>query len=142
MAAVHAAVGGRRRADNVARITSRPCRDVCSLRPLPSTPVLCLPQPAVQLFGLEGRYAHALFSAASKSKTLAAVEKEVAVIKAKMGSDTVFAEFLASYGNFDIIFNFELHHRSTLRHPTRSAWHAPVGDHACWKLIGACHPML
>lgn len=55
-----------------------------------------LVRPSVQLFGLEGRYAHALYSAASKSKTLTAVEKEVAVIKAKMASDAVFAEFLAS----------------------------------------------
>lgn len=53
-------------------------------------------QPEVQLFGLEGRYAHALFSAASKSKTLSAVEKELDTIKTKLGSDKVFNEFMNS----------------------------------------------
>jgi F-type H+-transporting ATPase subunit O len=34
-------------------------------------------QPNVQVFGTEGRYAHALFSAASKNKTLDKTEKEI-----------------------------------------------------------------
>merc|ERR1712047_28623 len=34
-------------------------------------------QAPIQLFGLEGRYAHALYSAASKEKKLDAVEKEL-----------------------------------------------------------------
>jgi len=34
-------------------------------------------QPPVQVFGLEGRYATALFSAASKQKTLDVVEKDL-----------------------------------------------------------------
>ena len=34
-------------------------------------------QPPVQVFGLEGRYATALYSAASKKKALAAVDKDV-----------------------------------------------------------------
>ena len=34
-------------------------------------------QPSLQVFGLEGRYATALFSAASKQKSLDAVEKDL-----------------------------------------------------------------
>ena len=34
-------------------------------------------QPPIQVFGLEGRYAHALYSAATKEKKLDAVEKEI-----------------------------------------------------------------
>lgn len=34
-------------------------------------------QPPIQVFGLEGRYATALFSAASKQKALDAVEKDL-----------------------------------------------------------------
>ena len=35
----------------------------------------------IQLFGVEGRYAHALYSAASKEKSLDAVEKELAKVQ-------------------------------------------------------------
>ncbi len=38
-------------------------------------------QPNVQVFGVEGRYAHALFSAASKQKVLENTEKELNDIK-------------------------------------------------------------
>jgi len=34
-------------------------------------------QPPIQVFGLEGRYATALFSAASKQKALDTVEKDL-----------------------------------------------------------------
>lgn len=34
-------------------------------------------QPPIQVFGLEGRYATALYSAASKTKQLDSVEKEL-----------------------------------------------------------------
>ena len=34
-------------------------------------------QPPIQVFGLEGRYATALFSAASKQKNLDTVEKDL-----------------------------------------------------------------
>ena len=37
----------------------------------------------IQIFGLEGRYAHALFSAASKQKKLDAVEKELIALEVK-----------------------------------------------------------
>lgn len=40
-------------------------------------------QPPIQLYSLEGRYAHALFSAASKKDTLSAVEKEVGSLKVR-----------------------------------------------------------
>jgi F-type H+-transporting ATPase subunit O len=35
----------------------------------------------IQLFGMEGRYAHALYSAASKEKQLDTVEKELSKVK-------------------------------------------------------------
>jgi len=38
-------------------------------------------QPGIQLYGLEGRYAHALFSAASKSSALPKVETEMGIVK-------------------------------------------------------------
>lgn len=37
----------------------------------------CRPQPPVQVYGLEGRYATALYSAATKQKKLEQVEKEL-----------------------------------------------------------------
>ncbi len=42
---------------------------------------LCCTQPSLQVFGVEGRYAHALFSAATKQKALETTEKELAEIK-------------------------------------------------------------
>lgn len=50
----------------------------------------------VQLFGVDGRYAHALFSAASKKNTLAQVEKELAEVKKRAVDDKAFANFLAN----------------------------------------------
>ncbi|RLV62347.1 hypothetical protein DV515_00019410, partial [Chloebia gouldiae] len=47
---------------------------------LPGFPAQCppwLPQPPIQVYGLEGRYATALYSAASKQKKLEQVEKEL-----------------------------------------------------------------
>lgn len=38
-------------------------------------------QPPVQVFGLEGRYATALYSAASKQKALDSVEKDLVSIQ-------------------------------------------------------------
>ena len=40
-------------------------------------------QAPIQLFGVEGRYAHALYSAASKEKKLEAVEAEVKSFKVR-----------------------------------------------------------
>ena len=36
-----------------------------------------IPQAPVQVFGIEGRYAHAIFSAASRSKSLEKTETEL-----------------------------------------------------------------
>lgn len=48
--------------------------------PSENTTVICeiLMQAPIQVFGIEGRYAHALFSAASKQNAIEKVEKELA----------------------------------------------------------------
>lgn len=38
-------------------------------------------QPPIAIFGIEGRYANALYSAASKQKNLAVVEKDLLKVK-------------------------------------------------------------
>merc|ERR1711976_49775 len=48
----------------------------------------------IQLFGLEGRYAHALYSAASKEKKLDVVEKEIAAFKNVVSTDKKFSSFI------------------------------------------------
>ena len=48
----------------------------------------------VQVFGIEGRYAHALYSAATKSKKLDAVEKDMQKLEGFMASDAKFAQFV------------------------------------------------
>ncbi|KAL4716072.1 hypothetical protein ACJJTC_013849 [Scirpophaga incertulas] len=55
---------------------------------------LQLVKPPVQVFGLEGRYASALYSAASKNKTLDAVEKELSQFQKSMKTDTKLKEFI------------------------------------------------
>merc|ERR1712026_212790 len=56
---------------------------------------LQLVQPPVQVFGTEGRYATALFSAASKKKSLDAVEKDLKTFQATLKKDQRLADFLA-----------------------------------------------
>ena len=51
-------------------------------------------KPPVQVFGLEGRYATALFSAASKQKSLDAVEKDLVKFQGQMKTDLKLAEFI------------------------------------------------
>lgn len=51
-------------------------------------------KPPVQVFGLEGRYASALYSAASKNKTLDAVEKELTQFQQSIKTDAKLKEFL------------------------------------------------
>ncbi|XP_023016173.2 ATP synthase subunit O, mitochondrial [Leptinotarsa decemlineata] len=46
-----------------------------------------LVKPPVQIFGIEGRYATALYSAASKRKTLEIVEKDLLKLQTSMKSD-------------------------------------------------------
>ncbi|VVC96764.1 ATP synthase subunit O, mitochondrial [Leptidea sinapis] len=53
-------------------------------------------KPPVQVFGLEGRYAGALYSAASKSKALDAVEKELIQFQQSIKTDIKLKEFLVN----------------------------------------------
>ncbi|KAI4457899.1 atp synthase delta chain [Holotrichia oblita] len=53
-----------------------------------------LVKPPIQLFGIEGRYATALFSAASKEKKLEAVEKELVKFQDTLKTDTKLREFI------------------------------------------------
>ncbi|XP_013415372.1 ATP synthase subunit O, mitochondrial-like [Lingula anatina] len=53
-------------------------------------------QAPIQVFGIEGRYAHALYSAAVKQKKLDAVDKDMQTVQKLIKSDTKFAEFLHS----------------------------------------------
>merc|ERR1711893_110404 len=55
-----------------------------------------LVQAPIQVFGIEGRYAHALYSAASKQKALDVVEKDLKGFQALLAKDTKFAEFVAN----------------------------------------------
>ncbi|XP_065171111.1 ATP synthase subunit O, mitochondrial [Atheta coriaria] len=51
-------------------------------------------KPPIQVFGIEGRYATALYSAASKEKKLDAVEKELVKFQASIKTDIKLREFL------------------------------------------------
>lgn len=53
-------------------------------------------RPAVQVFGVDGRYASALFSAASKEKQLDSVEKDMKLIGEILEKNTQVAETLKS----------------------------------------------
>ncbi|XP_019871199.2 ATP synthase subunit O, mitochondrial [Aethina tumida] len=53
-----------------------------------------LVKPPVQIFGIEGRYATALYSAASKQKTLEAVEKDLIKLQTSMKTDPKLREFI------------------------------------------------
>eukprot|EP00045_Choanoeca_perplexa_P022825 m.10988 g.10988 ORF g.10988 m.10988 type:complete len:214 (-) comp9733_c0_seq1:56-697(-) len=48
----------------------------------------------IQIFGIEGRYAHALYSAASKKQALDKVEKELTQVANLVGESQQFADFL------------------------------------------------
>ena len=54
-----------------------------------------LVQPPIQVYGIEGRYATALFSAASKKKALDTVEKDLKTFQATLKKDPRLADFLA-----------------------------------------------
>lgn len=54
-----------------------------------------LVKPDLQLFGIEGRYAHALFSAASKKNCLDQVEKDLQQVKKLVNTDKNFSQFLS-----------------------------------------------
>nr|XP_022912274.1 ATP synthase subunit O, mitochondrial-like [Onthophagus taurus] len=51
-------------------------------------------KPPIQVFGIEGRYATALYSAASKEKKLDAVEKELVQFQGVLKSDVKLNEFI------------------------------------------------
>ncbi|GJQ74660.1 Oscp [Trypoxylus dichotomus] len=53
-----------------------------------------LVKPPIQVFGIEGRYATALFSAASKEKKVDAVEKELIKFQDTLKTDTKLREFI------------------------------------------------
>lgn len=53
-----------------------------------------LVKPPIQVYGTEGRYAVALFSAASKNNALDAVEKDLNTFQATLKKDTTLVEFL------------------------------------------------
>ncbi|EEZ99200.1 ATP synthase subunit O, mitochondrial [Tribolium castaneum] len=51
-------------------------------------------KPPVQVFGIDGRYATALYSAASKQKTLDSVEKDLLKFQSAIKSDPKLREFI------------------------------------------------
>ncbi|XP_018316217.1 ATP synthase subunit O, mitochondrial [Mycetomoellerius zeteki] len=59
-----------------------------------STAAQQLVKPPVQVFGLEGRYATALFSAASKQKVLDAVEKDLISFQGLLKKDSILIDFI------------------------------------------------
>lgn len=61
-------------------------------------------QPPIQVFGLEGRYATALFSAASKQKSLDVVEKDLTNIQVN-----IFFFFKNMYNFYIKIFGFRVY---------------------------------
>ncbi|XP_055715937.1 ATP synthase subunit O, mitochondrial [Phlebotomus papatasi] len=61
-----------------------------------SAPVAQLVKPPVQVFGVEGRYATALYSAATKLKQLETVEKDLNQIQAAVRGNPKLKESIAS----------------------------------------------
>ncbi|XP_011067559.1 PREDICTED: ATP synthase subunit O, mitochondrial [Acromyrmex echinatior] len=59
-----------------------------------STAVQQMVKPPIQVFGLEGRYATALFSAATKQKALDAVEKDLISFQGLLKKDTALIDFI------------------------------------------------
>ncbi|KAJ8933638.1 hypothetical protein NQ314_013901 [Rhamnusium bicolor] len=53
-----------------------------------------LVKPPVQIFGIEGRYATALYSAASKQKTLEGVEKDLLKFQSSIKTDAKLRSFI------------------------------------------------
>ncbi|KAL6444698.1 hypothetical protein ACFW04_002046 [Cataglyphis niger] len=59
-----------------------------------STVAQQLVKPPIQVFGLEGRYAMALYSAASKQNVLDAVEKDLITFQGLLKTDTKLVDFV------------------------------------------------
>ncbi|CAH3152562.1 unnamed protein product [Porites lobata] len=53
-------------------------------------------KPPIQVFGIEGRYAHAMYSAAAKQNTLEKVESELSKVDELIRSNEKLAEYLAN----------------------------------------------
>ena len=53
-----------------------------------------LVKPPVAVFGIEGRYAHALYSAATKSKKLDTVDADLKKVEKFMDGDSKFSAFV------------------------------------------------
>ncbi|XP_044756633.1 ATP synthase subunit O, mitochondrial [Coccinella septempunctata] len=53
-------------------------------------------KPPIQVFGIEGRYATALYSAATKQKTLPHVEKDLLKLQESLKSEAKFKEFVVN----------------------------------------------
>ncbi|XP_050428298.1 ATP synthase subunit O, mitochondrial [Adelges cooleyi] len=64
------------------------------VRSLSTTTAQGLVKPPVQVFGIEGRYASALFSAGSKQKQLEAIEKDLVKFQTALKKDSVLKEFI------------------------------------------------
>ena len=58
--------------------------------------VLLLLQPPIQVFGIEGRYAHAMYSAAAKHKNLEQVESELSKVDELIRTNDKLSEYLAN----------------------------------------------
>ncbi|EDV48980.1 ATP synthase subunit O, mitochondrial [Drosophila erecta] len=65
-------------------------------RTLSSAAAQATVKPPVQVFGLEGRYATALYSAASKLSQLDQVEKDLTALQATIRSDKKLREYVTS----------------------------------------------
>jgi len=52
--------------------------------------------PPIHVFGIEGRYAHAIYSAATKEKKLEVVEKDLKEIQTLLKKDVKLAEFMVN----------------------------------------------
>ena len=57
---------------------------------------LFLLQPPIQVFGIEGRYAHAMYSAAAKQKNLEQVESELSKVDELIRTNDKLSEYLAN----------------------------------------------
>ena len=57
---------------------------------------LFLLQPPIQVFGIEGRYAHAMYSAASKQNSLEKVEGELSKVDELIRTNEKLSEYLAN----------------------------------------------
>ena len=67
----------------------------CTYTPLPYYMIeLMQVRAPVAVYGIDGRYASALYSAASKQKALDAVEKDLVSVAAQIKKDPTLASFL------------------------------------------------